>query len=75
MLTVKMQRRRPLHGAPFSALDLAALGELPDVFGRAECERLNGHRRLASARGHEASAIAEEQIRHVVGAVILVDHR
>src|SRR5260370_17903863 len=50
-----------------------ALGELPDVVGCAERQRLNGHRRLASAGSDEARTVAQEQIRHVVGSVILVD--
>src|SRR5258708_23925034 len=53
--------------------DFIAPGESADMIGRAESQRLNGHGRLASTGRDEARAVAEEQIRHVVGAVILVD--
>src|ERR1700737_1236753 len=72
LVAISASRRRCVCTAT-RASDLAALGELPDVVGRAERERLNGHGRLASAGGDEARAVAQEQIRHVVGAVILVD--
>ena len=35
----------------------------------------DGHRGLAAAGGHQARAVADEQIRHIVRAMILVDDR
>ena len=56
-------------------LDLPAPRKLADVIGSAKCERLDGHRRLPAARGHEARTVAEKQIGYIVRAVKLVDHR
>ena len=44
-----------------------------DVVGRAKGERLNRHRRLAAARGDEAASVADEEVRHVVRAMVAVD--
>jgi hypothetical protein len=57
-----------------AALNLAALGELADVLCSAESQRLDGHGRLPSARGHKARSIAQKKIRHIVRAVIFIDH-
>src|SRR5580698_3810295 len=57
------------------SLDLVALREVPDMVCRPKREGLDRHGRLATAGGYEARAVAEEQVRDIVGAMILVDHR
>ena len=64
---------RPLGAA--GPLDLSALRESRDVLAGAERERLNRHRRLAAARGHEAAAVADERFGTSCAAMIPVDHR
>ena len=52
-------KRNPAErGLRSGALDFVALGELADVIGRPEGERLNGHGGLAPPRGDEARAVA-----------------
>src|SRR5712691_12068661 len=62
---------------PFSrfALYLSALRESSDVFPGSKRERLDRHRRLAAAAGHERRSVHDEQILHVVRSVILVHDR
>ena len=55
--------------------DLVAASEAGYLFAGAESQRLDGHGGLAAARGHQAAAIADEQVRYVVRAMELVDHR
>ena len=48
-------------------LDLSAPGALHHVLSGTEFQRLNGHRRLAAAGGHQTTAVAEKEIRDVIG--------
>src|SRR5579864_4052857 len=67
----------PCHQYPLSAArisDLVSFCELTDVIGGSEGERLNRHGRLATTGSHEAGTVTQEQIPHVVSAMILVDH-
>lgn len=54
--------------------DLAALGELRDEVARAERKRLDRLGRLAAARCDHARPVAQEQVLHIMGPVIFVDH-
>src|SRR5258708_30330210 len=73
------RKRKPAEGASTversRRSDFVALRELPNVIGRAESQGLNGHGRLAAPRGDETRPIAEKEIRHIVRAVVFVDHR
>ena|SRR5438309_1303230 len=69
------QNRRVRKGKRFAQLVLlgvyvATLCERSDAVGSAECERFDGHCRLAAAGGDEAAAVAEENVFHVVGAMV-----
>ena len=52
--------------------EVAPLGQGHDAVGRAEGQRHDGHRGLATAGGYEAAAIAEKEIFYVVSLVIRV---
>src|SRR5882724_596300 len=72
------QNRRVRNGKRFAQLVLlgvyvATLCERSDAIGRSECERFDGHSRLAAAGGDEAAAVAEENVFHVVGAMVRID--
>src|SRR5882757_1036084 len=72
------QNRRVRNGKRFAQLVLlgvyvATLCERSDAVGGAECERFDGHCRLAAAGGDEAAAVAEENVFHVVGAMVRID--
>jgi hypothetical protein len=59
----------------FQSLNLAPLGKANNVICRAICQCLNRAGWLPAPRCDEAAAIADEQIRHVVRAVVGVDDR
>ena len=50
----------------------AVLRRLCDVVRRAERQRLDRHRRVVAAAGDERAAVDDEEVRHVVRAVVLV---
>ena len=56
-----------------SRRDLAALGEGGDAVGGAEGEGFDGHGGLAAAGSDQATAVTEEEIFYVVGAVVGID--
>ena len=69
------QNRRVRNGKRFAQLVLlgvyvTTLCERSDAVGGAECERFDSHSRLAAAGGDEAAAVAEENVFHVVGAMV-----
>ena len=55
-------------------LNLTAPRESTDMIRRPECEGLDRHRGLATAGGHKAAAVAQEEIPDIVSAVVAVDH-
>src|SRR5258708_13087227 len=55
--------------------NFAVVGQGGNAVGRAVGQRLDGHGGLATARGDEAAAVAEEKILYVVGAMVGVDDR
>jgi hypothetical protein len=54
------------------ALNLPRPREPRHVVGRSKRQRLNGHCRLAPTGSHEARAIADKQVGHVVGAMVWI---
>src|SRR5262245_55911410 len=58
-----------------SRLDLVQSREPGYVVGGAERQCLNRHRRLPATRRHEARSIADEEVRHIVRAVVAIDDR
>src|ERR1043165_4153113 len=55
--------------------DLAPLRQVRDSLSGPERQRHDRHGRLAAARRHQAAAVTDEEIRHVVRAVIDIDKR
>ena len=53
---------------------VATLCERSDAVGSAECERFDGHCRLAAAGGDEAAAVAEENVFHVMRPMVRTDN-
>src|SRR5262249_53817993 len=66
--TESVSRKPELLGAEF-----AAFRERSDAVGGAKCERFDGHGGLAAAGRDETAAVAEEQVFHVVRAMIRID--
>src|SRR5271169_3228427 len=64
-----LPREIPAPGLPQSDRGLASLAG--NVFGCAVGQRLNGAGRLAACR-HQAAAIHQKQVRHVVRAVVAI---
>src|SRR4051794_20189030 len=56
-------------------LDLILAREGGDVFAGSKRECLDGHGGLAPAGSDQAAAIADEQVRHIMAAMVSVDHR
>src|ERR1700674_1226390 len=56
-----------------SGADLAALRQRGDAVAGSKCQRLDGHRGLATAGGHQAATIAKKEILDVMSAVIGID--
>src|ERR1700751_1226222 len=56
------------------ARKLATFGESGNTVSRAESQGFNGHGRLAATRSNQATAVTEEEVRRVVGAMIGIDH-
>src|ERR1700730_11676998 len=56
-------------------LQIAALRRLDKVIGRTDGQSRNRHGRMVAATGDEAAPVHDEQVRHVVRAVELVDDR
>lgn len=56
------------------ALNFVLLRKRTDAVGGTESQGLDGFGGLTSPTGHEARAIAQKKIRHVVGAMVRVDH-
>src|SRR5256885_5037436 len=72
------QNRRVRNGKRFVQLVLlgvyvATLCERSDAIGGAERERFDGHCRLAAAGSDETAAVAEENVFHVMGAMVRID--
>src|SRR2546430_4144791 len=72
------QNRRVRNGKRFVQLVLlgvyvATLCERSDAIGSAERERFDSHSRLATAGGDEAAAVAEEDVFHVMRAMVRID--
>lgn len=68
-------RRRAGDSSSRQVSEFVAPGESIQVVGRAERQRLDGHRRLPSPAGDEARAVAQEQVGNIVSTVVAVDHR
>ena len=56
-------------------LYFAVFRQPADMLGRPKSQRLYGFSRLPPTGCHEAAAIADKQVRHIVGAMIFVHHR
>src|SRR5271165_4876360 len=56
-------------------LDFPRAGALYHVIGRPVCQRLDGASGLLATRGHETAAVHDEQVGHVMRAMILIDYR
>src|SRR5215470_17551545 len=72
-----LAKRREKRGTRFaerrSGIDFAALGQIGDAVGCAECERFDGFGWLTTTGSHEAAAVTDEKILDVVGAMIRID--
>src|ERR1051325_727689 len=61
--------------AAFLCADFTAFGKRGNVVGRAESERHDGHGGLAASGGHQAAAVTQEKVLHIVCAMVCIDHR
>src|SRR5438874_1614054 len=59
----------------FLCADFTALGKRGNAVGRAESERHDGHGGLAASGGHQAAAVTQEKVLHIVCAMVCIDHR